>query len=134
MPAQRHFGAIVCSMDTTDQQEKHAVISDICSDDDARELANLGKKPVLRVCITSLLLGSLEAFDLQLQRNFSLIAILGLSCTLMVTWEGLFSVFVFGLQNGGPAGLIYGFLFVWIGYGCVVATMGELVSMWPTAG
>jgi choline transport protein len=102
-------------MDTTDQQEKHAVISDICSDDDARELANLGKKPVLRVCITSLLLGSLEAFDLQLQRNFSLIAILGLSCTLMVTWEGLFSVFVFGLQNGGPAGLIYGFLFVWIG-------------------
>jgi choline transport protein len=52
----------------------------------------------------------------------------------MVTWEGLFSVFVFGLQNGGPAGLIYGFLFVWTGYGCVVATMGELVSMWPTAG
>jgi amino acid permease len=52
----------------------------------------------------------------------------------MVTWEGMFSVFVFGLQNGGPSGLIYGFLFVWVGYGCVVATMGELVSMWPTAG
>lgn len=52
----------------------------------------------------------------------------------MITWEGLFSVFVFGLQNGGPAGLIYGFLFVWTGYACVVATMGELVSMWPTAG
>lgn len=68
------------------------------------------------------------------KRNFSALAILGLSCTLMVTWEGLFSVFVFGLQNGGPAGLIYGFLFVWTGYGCVVATMGELVSMWPTAG
>ena len=46
----------------------------------------------------------------------------------------MFSVFVFGLQNGGPSGLIYGFLFVWVGYGCVVATMGELVSMWPTAG
>jgi amino acid permease len=52
----------------------------------------------------------------------------------MVAWEGLFSVFVFGLQNGGPAGLVYGFLFVWTGTACVVATMGELFSMWPTAG
>lgn len=39
-------------MGTTDQQEKHHVISDVSSDDDARELANLGKKPVLCVCIT----------------------------------------------------------------------------------
>lgn len=52
----------------------------------------------------------------------------------MVTWEGPFSVFDFGLQNGRPGGLIYGFLFVWSGYACVVATMGELISMWPTAG
>ncbi|UPX20252.1 uncharacterized protein EKO05_0010492 [Ascochyta rabiei] len=95
--------------------EKHHAVSNVAYDVDARELAQLGKKPILR-------------------RNFSPIAILGLSCSLMVTWEGLFSVFVFGLQNGGPAGLIYGFLFVWTGYTCVVATMGELVSMWPTAG
>jgi len=49
---------------------------------------------------------------------------------MMITWEGLFAVFVFGLQNGGPAGLIYGFLFCWLGYACTLATMGELVSMW----
>lgn len=52
----------------------------------------------------------------------------------MITWEGLFSVFTFGLLNGGPAGLIYGFLFCWAGWASVIATMGELVSMWPTAG
>lgn len=44
------------------------------------------------------------------------------------------SVFVFGLLDGGPAGLVYGFLLVWIVYAAVVAEMAELVSMWPTAG
>lgn len=88
---------------------------DTLSDTDERELAAIGKKSVLR-------------------RNFSPIAILGLACSLIITWEGLFSVFIFGLLNGGPGGLIYGFLFCWAGWAAVVATMGELVSMWPTAG
>ena len=43
------------------------------------------------------------------------------------------SVFIFGLLNGGPVRLLYGFLFVWLGYAAVVASMGELVSMWPIA-
>jgi choline transport protein len=68
------------------------------------------------------------------QRNFSPVAILGFSCALMVTWEGFFSVFIFGLLNGGPSGLIYGFLLCWAGWATVVATMAEMASMWPTAG
>jgi choline transport protein len=56
------------------------------------------------------------------------------SCLSTLAFANFHSVFVFGLANGGPAGLIYGFLFVWLGYGSVVLTMGELVSMWPTAG
>jgi choline transport protein len=52
----------------------------------------------------------------------------------MVTWEGFFSVFIFGLLNGGPSGLIYGFLLCWAGWATVVATMAEMASMWPTAG
>ncbi|KAH7130341.1 amino acid transporter-like protein [Dendryphion nanum] len=88
---------------------------DIVLDSDERELAKVGKKGVLR-------------------RNFAFFSILGFSCTLIITWEGMLSVFVFGLFNGGPGGLIYGFLFVWLGYAAVVASMGELVSMWPTAG
>lgn len=36
---------------------------------------------------------------------------------------------MYGLADGGPAGLIYGFLFCWLGYFTVVASMAELVSM-----
>ncbi|KAL8726983.1 MAG: hypothetical protein Q9166_006346 [cf. Caloplaca sp. 2 TL-2023] len=34
--------------------------------------------------------------------------------------------------SGGPAGLIYGFLVVWVGTLCVFITLGELSSMAPT--
>ncbi|KAF2439660.1 amino acid transporter [Karstenula rhodostoma CBS 690.94] len=107
---------------TDNSGEKHSGVNldtseevGFVDDTDERELARVGKKSVLR-------------------RNFAFLSILGLSCSLMITWEGLCSVFIFGLMNGGPAGLIYGFLFCWVGYATVVATMGELVSMWPTAG
>ena len=42
-------------MASTHQQEKQHVISDVSSDDDVRELAKLGKKPVLRVWMISTL-------------------------------------------------------------------------------
>ena len=79
-------------------------------DRDGREMADLGKKQ-------------------QLKRNFGFMSMLGFSCTLMITWEGLFSVFQYGLADGGPAGLIYGFLFCWLGYFAVVASLAEMVSM-----
>ena len=50
---------------------------------------------------------------------------------LMQMWVSIFNV---GLQDGGPAGLIYGFLFCWGGYTAVVASLAELVSVVPTAG
>lgn len=82
---------------------------------DDQEMAYLGKKQ-------------------QLRRNFGFMSMLGFSCTLMITWEGLFSVFVYGLTDGGPAGLVYGYLFCWLGYFAVVASLAEMVSMAPTAG
>ena len=39
-----------------------------------------------------------------------------------------------GLINGGPAGIIYSFLIVWLGNISVFTTLSELVSMAPTAG
>ncbi|KAL8896390.1 MAG: hypothetical protein Q9192_003116 [Flavoplaca navasiana] len=83
-------------------------------DRDRDELARLGKKQVLK-------------------RNFAFMSMLGFSCTIMVTWEGMLVLFLAGYSNGGPAGLIYGFLFVWIGTLCVFTTLGELASMAPTA-
>ncbi|KAI0531703.1 amino acid transporter-like protein [Xylaria digitata] len=84
------------------------------SRDDAA-LARLGKKPVLK-------------------RNFGFLTILGFSCTILITWEGSLITFLAGLQNGGPSGIIYGFITVWIGTLSVFVTISELASMAPTSG
>ncbi|KAF2642232.1 amino acid transporter [Massarina eburnea CBS 473.64] len=52
----------------------------------------------------------------------------------MITWQGVLSSFQLGLLNGGPAGLIYGFFFAWIGTLLQVFVMGEMASMVPLAG
>lgn len=36
---------------------------------------------------------------------------------------------LFGLINGGTAGLIWGYLFVWVGYMFVFASIAEMASM-----
>lgn len=61
-------------------------------------------------------------------------SILGFSCTVLITWEATLILFLSGFQNGGPAGIIYGFLLVWLGNLSVFSTLSELVSMAPTSG
>jgi amino acid transporter len=61
-------------------------------------------------------------------------SILGFSCTILITWEAVTVLFAQGLNNGGTAGVIYGFLIVWVGNFSVFSTMCELVSMAPTSG
>ncbi|RYP69017.1 hypothetical protein DL771_006343 [Monosporascus sp. 5C6A] len=90
------------------------VISGPTSSDDA-QLARIGKTPVLR-------------------RNFGFLTIVGFSCSVLITWEGSMIVFLAGLENGGPSGIIYGFLIIWLGTLSVFATLSELVSMAPTSG
>ncbi|BCS25685.1 putative GABA permease [Aspergillus puulaauensis] len=97
----------------SDPHELHGSARD--SDSDDAVLARLGKKQVLR-------------------RNFGLVSMLGFSCTILVTWEGLTSLFLLPLTNGGPAGTVYGFIFVWIGTACVFVVLSELASMAPTSG
>ncbi|MCJ1383295.1 hypothetical protein MMC17_006408 [Xylographa soralifera] len=82
---------------------------------DNMELTRLGKKPVLK-------------------RSFSFITMLSFSCTIMITWEGVLLLLPINLNNGGPAGSVYGLIIVWAGTMSVFATMGELASMAPTAG
>ncbi|KAI0977179.1 amino acid transporter [Xylaria arbuscula] len=79
------------------------------------ELVRLGKKPALR-------------------RNFSFLTILGFSCTVLVTWEGTLVTFLAGYANGGPSGILYGYIIVWAGTLSLFATLSELVSMAPTSG
>lgn len=61
-------------------------------------------------------------------------SILGFSCTVLVTWEGSLILFLYGFENGGPSGVIYGFLLVWLGTLSCFATLSELTSMAPTSG
>ncbi|UPX20732.1 uncharacterized protein EKO05_0010955 [Ascochyta rabiei] len=84
-------------------------------DRDRYELARVGKEQVLK-------------------RRFGLVSMTGLSCGLMCTWESLLVIFATGFQNGGPAGLIYGFILIWLGNFSVFICIGELASAVPTAG
>ncbi|CZR57703.1 related to amino acid transporters [Phialocephala subalpina] len=70
----------------------------------------------------------------QLNRNFRFISTLGFACTLMSTWEIALMTSLFALINGGTAGMIWGYLIVWIGYMLVFATVAEMASMAPTSG
>ncbi|KAI4644608.1 uncharacterized protein J4E79_011045 [Alternaria viburni] len=82
---------------------------------DERDLIRLGKKP-------------------QLKRTFGFMQILGFSCTVLVTWEGILSVSTPSLLNGGPAGVFWGYLLIWIGSISIYTVLSELSSMAPTAG
>ncbi|CAI7583830.1 unnamed protein product [Penicillium glandicola] len=70
-------------------------------------LQRMGKKPVLK-------------------RNFGILSILGFSCTILGTWEGLL--------GGGSGGAIYAYIFGWVGCFANFMVLSELASMAPTAG
>ncbi|KAJ5137874.1 amino acid transporter [Penicillium atrosanguineum] len=84
-------------------------------DNDAIQLQRLGKKPVLK-------------------RNFGVLSILGLSCTILATWEGLLDTFTIALTNGGSAGAVYAYIFAWTGTACCFLVLSEMASMAPTSG
>lgn len=69
-----------------------------------------------------------------IQRNFGFLSILGFACTVLITWEAVLLLSAQGLANGGRAGLIYGYILVWVGNISVFTALSELVSMAPTAG
>ncbi|KAF2004153.1 amino acid transporter-like protein [Amniculicola lignicola CBS 123094] len=70
----------------------------------------------------------------QLRRGFRAMSAVGLTCGIMLTWEVLIMTLQFGLENGGPAGLIYGYIVAWIGAGLQALVMAEMASMIPIAG
>ncbi|KAI1438258.1 amino acid transporter [Xylaria sp. CBS 124048] len=97
----------------------HGYSKQPCTDkrtrDDDAYLQSLGKRPLLN-------------------RAFGFMSILGLSCSALLSWEGVLETSITGLLNGGPAGIIWGFLINWIGTISVYISLGELASMAPTSG
>jgi choline transport protein len=82
------------------------------SDDDA--LARLGKKQVLK-------------------RRFGFWSLLGFAVCELITWETVLALFSQGFTNGGPAGLVYGFIIAWGSTLSVYTVISELASMAPIA-
>ncbi|CAF9941995.1 hypothetical protein IMSHALPRED_003142 [Imshaugia aleurites] len=82
---------------------------------DEQTLARLGKKQVLK-------------------RRFGFLSLIGFSCTILVTWESVLALFQEAFQNGGPAGLLYGFLISWFSSLSVYMVIAEMASIAPTAG
>jgi amino acid transporter len=76
----------------------------------------------------------LDEFLTLEQRNFRFISTLGFACTLMSTWEIELASSLFGLLDGGTAGLIWGYLICWAGYCMVFASIAEMASISPTSG
>ncbi|KAL5692977.1 hypothetical protein EMGR_005519 [Emarellia grisea] len=57
-----------------------------------------------------------------------------MAVVLMATWEALSSTMVSALVSGGPVSLVYGFILALIGALATAASLGEMASMYPTAG
>ncbi|PQE24741.1 choline transport protein [Rutstroemia sp. NJR-2017a WRK4] len=103
---------------------------------DEETIARFGKKQQLKVStiLAQLTHRNNNAILNILQRRFKSLSAVGLTCGLMLTWEVILFTLQFGLQNGGPAGLIYGFLAAWCGASLQAVVMAEMASMIPLAG
>lgn len=50
------------------------------------------------------------------------------------SWVGVLSTVAFIFNQGGAPTLLYGLLVIFAMYGCIVCTIGELASVYPSAG
>lgn len=80
--------------------------------------------------------GVLEALGYQpeLTRNRSTFQVAFMSFVLASIPYGLATTFFYPLIGGGPATIIYGWLIVSLIILCVAASLGEITSVYPTAG
>ena len=65
----------------------------------------------------------------SLQRVFRQVSIMSLTCVIMATWEYLFTANSRGLLNGGPAGMIWSYIWTITGFALMVVSLAELSSM-----
>ncbi|RMZ82153.1 hypothetical protein DV738_g1844, partial [Chaetothyriales sp. CBS 135597] len=75
-------------------------------------------------------LGKEQVFN----RNFGFLSIFGFALIIMGTWESILATIAFGLGNGGPSGLIYTYIGVFVAFIFISLSMAEMASMAPTSG
>ncbi|CAI6333626.1 unnamed protein product [Periconia digitata] len=100
--------------DVTSTESYHAVLRDMTADDEAN-MMRMGKTQ-------------------ELKRNYRSLSALAFTVIIQGTWEVLMTATQQGLVNGGPAGLIWSYVWTFIGMTFVIASLAEMASMAPTAG
>ncbi|KAI8229144.1 Choline transport protein [Colletotrichum sp. SAR 10_86] len=70
----------------------------------------------------------------ELNRQFSLLTLGALCVCLMATWEALSSVVAPALVSGGAPCLFYNLILSTICTVCIASSLGEIASIYPTAG
>lgn len=83
-------------------------------DSDERRLAEMGYKQ-------------------EMQRNFSVISVLGLGFSLTNSWWAVSAAMVTGINSGGPVLFIYGTIGLFFTGLCIAISLSELVSAYPNA-
>ncbi|KAE8147043.1 amino acid/polyamine transporter I [Aspergillus avenaceus] len=70
----------------------------------------------------------------DLQRNFSIISLIGIAFCMSNSWFGISASLITGISSGGTVLIVYGL--IWIGFisACVGASLSELASSMPNAG
>ncbi|KAE8317948.1 amino acid/polyamine transporter I [Aspergillus transmontanensis] len=84
-------------------------------DGDARRLAEMG-------------------YAQDMQRNFSVISLLGVAFSLANSWFGISASLITGINSGGTVLTIYGIPWIAFVSTCVGVTLSELASAMPNAG
>lgn len=79
------------------------------------------------------LLGQM-GYDSQLQRNRSTAHVAFMAFVLAANPYGLATTLNYPLIGGGPVNIIWGWLLVALIVVCVAASLGEITSVYPTAG
>ncbi|CDM32283.1 hypothetical protein DTO013E5_3522 [Penicillium roqueforti] len=70
----------------------------------------------------------------EFKRNMRPVAALSFASVLQATWEFILISNYEGLYNGGLPGLFYSYLWTFIGFGFIIASISEMASMAPTSG
>ncbi|KAF4340158.1 amino acid transporter [Fusarium beomiforme] len=70
----------------------------------------------------------------ELRRQYSLFSLIALCVCLMATWEALSSVVATALVSGGAPCLFYNYLLSAVCSICIASSLGEIASIYPTAG
>lgn len=70
----------------------------------------------------------------ELNRNFSLLSMLGLAFAILNSWTALAASMSLALPSGGPSAVLWGLITAGIFNLALAASLAEFMSAYPTAG